>query len=317
MSDDLLDDLDEVAPETIPVGVPRHAGVPLAPESDFFVTPPPEIGRLISAETTLTTEKHPASPGARWLLIGGMMTGVYFGLNWLLSFGNLQADIAVQIMNASLGALTGLIAWFVTRFKHSCSYVGHDGIARYRISGSRGAQPREELFLFHQARLLRSSETDQYYNGVYTGTAYDYRWTDADNQKVFRLNGSYRSKQRNPKPKDPYHFAKMAEIAWSMYLLDATQAELESKGYVEFVVNRKDVVRVGLGFMEFHFMGKTERVPVNEMKDIAINAGWFSFKTSEARMFSSKGKFSFQYGQMGNARLFLLCLDKLAGIQFT
>ncbi len=75
----------------------------------------------------------------------------------------------------------------------------------------------------------------------------------------------------------------MAEIAWSMYLLDATQAELESKGYGEFVVNRKDVVRVGLGFMEFHFMGKTERVPVNEMKDIAINAGWFSFKTSEAR----------------------------------
>lgn len=317
MNDDLLDDLDEVESASDSIEVPRHSGDPQPPLADFFRPPPAEIGRLMTAETTLTTEKHPMALGARWILIGGLMLGTYFGLKSLFSMGVAQVGPALDITCAGAGLLLGFITWLMTRFKHTCSYVGHDGVVRYRISGSRDSQPREELFLFNQARYLHTAETHNYYNGVYTGTTYDFRWTDEGKQRMFRLNGSYRSKHGTPKPKDPYHFAKMAEIAWSMFLLEAAQAELESKGFVEFIVNRKDIIRVGPGFMEFLFKGKTERVPVSEMKDISINAGWFSFKTNEARMFSSKGKFSFQYGQMGNARLFLLCLDTLAGIRFS
>jgi hypothetical protein len=317
MSDEVLDELEDVDAPPAAVNVQRHAGGPLAPEADLFVPPPPVIGKLVSAETSLVTSKHPMSAGARWLLIGGLMFGVYFGLVSLARMANLAVDGFIEFASALLGLLAGVIAGVMTRFSHRCSYVGELGVARYRIKGSRSASPREELFLFGQARNLKSAETDQYYNGVYTGTSYDYRWTDGDDRLVFRLNGSYRSKKRTPKPRDPYHFAKMAEIAWSVYLLQAAQAELQTKGYVEFVVNKRDVVRVGPGFMEFCFKGKTERVPVSEMKDISINQGWFSFKTNEARMFSSKGKFSFQYGQMGNAKLFLMCLDRLAGIRWS
>ncbi len=318
MDDDVLDDESEIVETSVaPVGLSRHAGPPLAADADFFVRPPAEIGPLLSAETTLVTAKHPVSPGARWMLIGGLMMGVYYCLIYLAGMAKLQVSPGIHIMSACIGLIAGIAAWCATRFSHTCSYVGQQGVARYRIKGSRHATPREEIFLFRLARNLKTAETDNYYNGVYTATSYDYRWHDRDDRTVFRLNGSYRSKQRTPKPKDPFHFAKMAEIAWSLYLLDAAQAQLERQGYVEFVVNKKDVVRVGPGFMEFCFKGKTERVPVSEMKDISIGGGSFSFKTNEARMFSSKGKFSFQYGQMGNARLFMLCLDRILDIQFS
>lgn len=318
MSDDVLDDvLEEIDSSSIAVGVSRHAGVPQIADADYFVPPPAEIGPLMSAETSLTTRRQPMSPGARWLLIGGLMFGVYFGLIALAELADLRVEGFIQITSAALGLLAGLVAGLMTRFSHVCSYVGKSGVARYRIKGSRHATPRVELFLFESAKNLRTAETANYYNGVYTGTGYDYRWTDQGDRNVFRMNGSYRSKQQTPKPQDAYHFAKMAEIAWSLYLLDAAQKQLEQSGYVEFPVNKKDIVRVGPGFMEFCFKGKTERVPVSEMKDISMGGGYFSFKTNEARMFSSKGKFSFPYGQMGNARLFMLCLDRILGIRFS
>jgi hypothetical protein len=151
---------------------------------------------------------------------------------------------------------------------------------------------------------------------VYTGTNYFFRWEDADGRKLLNLSGTFRSEKGEPEPDDPFYFAQGGEIAWSIYLLDALQKELEKHGSVEFKVNKRDAVRVGPGFMEFAFSGKEQRVDGEQLKHISIGGGTFSFKTADAKWFSSKGKFNFDYSRMSNARCFLLVLESLLGVTF-
>ena len=59
------------------------------------------------------------------------------------------------------------------------------------------------------------------------------------------------------------------------------------------------------------------RLTSADIKTLNIANGTFSIQTHEARWFSSKGKFSFEYGGMGNAKLFLYALERLAGYTFS
>jgi hypothetical protein len=47
-----------------------------------------------------------------------------------------------------------------------------------------------------------------------------------------------------------------------------------------------------------------------------LSQGRFHITHKDAGWFSRKGKFSFSYSTMANARLFLLAIDKLMGIRF-
>lgn len=80
-------------------------------------------------------------------------------------------------------------------------------------------------------------------------------------------------------------------------------------------MNRNDAVRVGPGFMEFCFKGSTERVPVDAIKSLSVNNGVFAIHTNDAKWFSSKGKFSFEYGRLGNAHMFIFALEQLLGYE--
>src|SRR5262245_50539336 len=125
MNDDVVeDDLEVVESPDLPTDLSRHAGEPLAADADLFVPAPAEIGPLLSADSTLTTGKNPVSPGARWMLIGGLMMGVYYGLVYLAGTAQLQVSPGMHIFSACVGLIAGLSAWFATRFSHVCSYVG-------------------------------------------------------------------------------------------------------------------------------------------------------------------------------------------------
>ena len=42
----------------------------------------------------------------------------------------------------------------------------------------------------------------------------------------------------------------------------------------------------------------------------------FQFKHKDAKWYKLSGKYSFQYGSMANAKVFLLALEKLVGYQW-
>jgi len=79
---------------------------------------------------------------------------------------------------------------------------------------------------------------------------------------------------------------------------------------------RGRVVRVGPGFMEFHFGGEPVRVTREEIGAVSLAGGQFSFKHKDAKWYRSAGKFNFPYGQMANGKVFFLVLEKLMGYRW-
>jgi hypothetical protein len=299
-----------------PADLQMHSSVAIPLDMDFFVEPPPEIGDLLSAHSTLKKSKEPMGAMSRMIIAFVVAIGIWLGFWLLLKAMDPNDEITGHVLGLIVGLLGLAIVYAVTGFKHVCTYVGKKGLARYTIKGSRYADPQEELVEFDQVIDLFTGQTRHYTNGVYTGTQYFFRWDDSKGRKKLNLTGSYRSEKGEPPPQDPFYFGQAGEISWSIYLLDALQKELDEHGSVEFKVNSKDAVRVGVGYMEFCFGSKEQRVDGEELKHISIGGGTFSFKTADAKWYSSKGKFSFDYSRMANARCFLLVLNNLLGVSF-
>lgn len=94
------------------------------------------------------------------------------------------------------------------------------------------------------------------------------------------------------------------------------QHQLQAEGSIPFRVDGTRWLRVGPGFIEFHFGGEPARVTRDEIETVSLSNGQFSFKHKDAKWYSRAGKYSFAYGQMANAKVFLLALDKLLGYRW-
>jgi len=210
---------------------PDHRGEARAFDVELFAAPPPEIGTITSAESTLRPGKEPFSPPVR-LLILLLPAAAVFGIVWVLTQGMRPVDReSLRIIGGGGAAgVALLIAWYYTRFKHRCTYVGEDGAALFELRGSRDRTPSAKVLRFADAAELRASQTRQFINGVYAGTVYDFRWTDASGRERLRLKGTHRGKDGPPKPGDPFHFATAAEVAWSVHYLARAQEQLEREG---------------------------------------------------------------------------------------
>jgi hypothetical protein len=211
----------------------------------------------------------------------------------------------------------GVIAYYHLKFSHCCSYVGEQGIAIYRIRGSRSAKVNTQMLLFKEATNLYTSQTRNYYNGAYSGTTYSYNWILTNRQK-FVLSGSHGAEKGVPGYMNEWHCANAGENAWNNTLLPAINDQLNRLGYVEFPIQgNPQAVRIGDGFMEFVTKnGSVTRCEGTDMKDITLGGGTFKFNHKDATWWSGKGKFSFTYSNIPNARLFLICLERLMGIRW-
>ncbi len=293
-----------------PGGVTHHSGIILDPQLDFFAPPPPEIGDVASAASTLKTTKRPM-PFVSRLLLCGLFASI--GVAVLRLF-----EIKEPVLDVLLAVVLGGLTWYFTRFRHECSYVGKLGTARLFCKAKRSQVHRSEVFLFNDAAELRTSQTRHYTHGVYSGTNYTHTWTDAEGRKRYKLTGTYHGEKSPPKPQSPFHFAQAAEIWWSNFLLDRALEELNTTGAIRFNIGRNDWVAIGTGFIDLHMDGKDARCAREEIAGVSLNGGIFEIKRTDAKIgwFSKTGVFSFGYGQMANSRLFILALDKLLGFRF-
>ncbi len=290
--------------------VTNHNGDPLPPDRVFFAPPPPEIGEVVSAYSTLPTGKRPMPWLSRMALSGFAGSAGAAALHFL----GVQETVLQVLCFLALAPLV----WWLTGFSHKVSYVGKEGIARLRCQGRPDHVTRTEVFRFDSAAELRTGQTRHYTNGVYTGTSYNFTWTGPDGRKKFRLNGTYHGEKKPPKPKDPFHFAEAAEVAWSIYLFDQASRELETNGSIRFNLGGSDWIAVGPGFVDLSRKGNVERWTPQEIGGLTIGDGVFKIKRTDAKegWFSSQGVFQFRYQSMANARLFLIAIQRLLGYQF-
>jgi hypothetical protein len=296
-----------------PLGeVLNHNRQPLPRGLDFFVAPPPEIGLLLSAFSTLRRGRKPWPIGARvGLLVGAIVSGVLSAV--FFAFGR-QGVLAV--LAAVLTLVAALVVWLVTRFNHRCTYVGQLGAARFTCHGGR-RNVRGRVFLFAEATELRTAQTRHYYNGAYTGTDYRFTWTDFHGGRVFHLGGRYHNAAGNPKAKDPFHFAMATELAWSLYLLTQAPRQLADGGSIRFGLRGADSLRLGSGYIALNRKGETITLRGDEIARIRIQHGIVSILEPGAKegWFSSSGVYKFAYSELANAQFFLILMDHLFGVR--
>jgi hypothetical protein len=302
---------------TPPPEVTGHTGTPIPPETWFFCPPPAEIGQVSSAWSNMTWGKPPPP---RWLYFGipiALALAAVFTLI-LINGPRLAEPVAI---GCGLGvfALILLLCYFINWFTPTCTYVGSEGAARFKIK-MRGNKPTSapvlDTLMFPAATEVRTRQVHKFVNGAYTGTSYTYVWSDGYGRRVYKLTGTHRGHTNFPKPKDPYCYAHAAEVAFSVYLLQHAQTALDQYGFLHFNISGADYVRVGPGFIETHMRGETMRVTADEIKSLQLNQGAFRIVHKDAKWYSRAGKFTFQYGSIANAKLFLLALEKLVGYRF-
>jgi hypothetical protein len=307
-----------VADEWTPPRLRDHADGRLPPEADFFADPPPDIGALCSADTTLRQHIGPWPAWARWSLVCGLgLVGLLGGALGVRLFPAPQPleDLLLPIPPAVAAAVAG---WFLTRFRHSCSYVGRSGLAHYVCGGRRGHIIRAEVLRFPEVCELRAAQTRRYAGGRYRDTLWSFVWLGHDGQPRFELHGKHHSEAGLPRdPHDPVHFALAAELAWTLWLLGDAYRRIDRAETVPFRLGERHGVGVGRGHLIFVRDQNEERWAAEEIAEAVLENGILRIRRFDAREgweATGGGEFRFDLGQLSNARLFLRLLETAAGV---
>jgi hypothetical protein len=306
----------EQQPSGPPTEMRNHAGDPLPGGLDFFVPAPEEVGPVMSAHTTLKVGQEPWTAGSRLLLAAGLsLFGLVGGL-FITSAASVRSPFWLVAWPGGLMLLILFIVIGVTGFSHTCTYVGRDGVARYTCSGRRDNIETAEVFRFRDANDLRTSQTLRYVNGAYQNTTYSYTWYDITGRTRYVIGGSHSSEANTPPSKDPYHWARAAELAWTWYLLDQSYRQLQLSGSVLFHLPGGRWIRLGERRLAHNLNGTEETWDADDIGLVTIKQGIVSIKRKGARegWFSSEGVLKFNFDQLGNAQLFFHLLEKVVGV---
>jgi hypothetical protein len=274
--------------------VTSHAGLPLSINADFFVPPPIEIGNIISANTTLSKTTQPMNLYVRSILIGS--AGVMLQM--------VGANTAFSLL---AGGFIGLIIWYITQFRRSCSYVGTKGLAEYYLVGSRLGKIRAKSLLFENVDDFYTEIVHNDTNDKYSKTWYKYCWVNKSGNS-FAINGFY-TQYFGPDPN--YILGNQVEFSWNKYISEQYSKKDLADGYVEFPIRNRGkliAVRVGKGCLDFitifegipHF----DRIVQKDLKEFQLKEGVFYFKHQNSRWWSRKGKYHCKYADISNAKVF-------------
>jgi hypothetical protein len=288
-----------------------HQNNPLSPEADLFVPAPPELGQVLSASTTLKKSTRSRSPKARLQIIA--IAAGFALVAPLVLVRHLKVE-EFLLVGPAVAGVAALVAWLVTRFRHTLTYVGQEGLARFYCEGDRANLKEHSNFLFRDASDLRIEETERFVNGAYQGTTYSYSWTDAAGQRRYTIAGKYMRKNR---PTHQIHFARAAEKAWLQHLVFGLDSRLKEQGYLQFNLGTGHALRVGPGLLEVCQKDKTERFETSAIKSLSLEKGQFRLERKDpgkGAFSGANGVFLFSYRDLSNAKLFVVCAEKFLGV---
>ena len=299
------------------VNLPDHQGNPPPADAPPAVSPPPaQIGTVRSAErVTLGGRTTTAGGNVAMAVMAGVFVALLLPLSRTDDRGRLATPMPVFVAAMAGGlAVCGIVAYLALRRRPETTYVGDDGVAVHR--GRRdGTVKAGRLLRFADADEILTAATHEYRNGVYVRTSYAHRYK-ANGRTIYKLSGTYRGLNTPPRPHDPYHLARAADLAWSNHLLARYGPKLGGDEFLDFGVNRTDTVRVGRGVIEFQLGRRSERITRDEIADATLKDGKFHVAAKDARWFSRAGKYQFDYAKMANGRVFLAAVDRRMGLRF-
>jgi len=258
-----------------------HGGSAIPEDADFFVPPPAAIGEVVSAYTSLTRDVQPTPSGTRAAWVGGAAcAGALVGIVIAIV---VQSPVPLVLFGLPLGCIGMALVLYATRFRYRCTYVGREGVARFRCSGSRGQLDLEEVFRFRDAAEVRVKQVRRFVNGVYQGTDYEYAWSDVAGLACYLISGTHKGRDNPPPPRDPYHYALAAELAWSNYMLGQVRARLMMSGPIFFGLGGGDWVRLGERKIILCLNGQTSDCDADDIEEVRIHQVLFQVRRNEGR----------------------------------
>jgi hypothetical protein len=302
--------------------VTGHAGQLLESNLVFYIPPPPEIGYIRNAYSTLEAGK----PTTQWQW--GHVLGLLFGGVFLAFGAALITRSIFSLISPELGLLVGIgtvvvVMWLMLRdgliIPVECSYVGEKGVARFIWNKIPQPVNGTGVFLFQEAQDLQTEQTRHYRNRIYQNTTYSFDWYN-NAQRVFVISGFHYSQDSQPPVQDKYHFALAAEQAWSAFALERARSSLANSGTVSFRLGGNNELIVGSGFLEIVQNRQTARVSTEEIGRVTILQGVVTVRRKDAKTgffgIGSSGIFNFNYKDIANAKLFIILFDALVGVDF-
>ncbi len=315
----------------LPNDVPNHGGELVNGNFQFFGEPPAEIGTLLSAQSnmkkggkrvTIATRLIRAAIVLLIFFIIATVLGILVSQPYLIDEKPLSPSFFKTFFDKS-GAfyviISGIVAPIVAivvflKGKQACTYVGTNGT--YQIDSGKSSG---KLFTFDSAEALLTARTEQFYNGVYNGTNYNYSWVNEKRKRVHTIAGQYRQKQGIPKKlNDPFYFSDSASYSWNNYKYTLMLAQLKNGEVISF--NAGGTV-VNMGLETFSIIHKKKQLDwdVSDIEDVQVQQGFVNIYNSKhtnmgffAKMFG-QGKVSFAYSTMPNAEIFLMLMNILLG----
>jgi hypothetical protein len=301
--------------------VTGHARQLLEPNLVFYIPPPPEIGYISNAYSTLEVGKPTTQ--WQWSHVLGLLFGGVF-----LAFGTaFLARSIFSLISPEFGLLAGIgsatvILWLMFRdgltVPVECSYVGEKGVARFIWNKRPQPVNGTGVFLFEEAQDLQIQQTRHYRNGIYQNTSYSFDWYNSNAKRVFVIGGSHYRQDGQPPVEDKYHFGMTAEQAWSVFALERARSSLANSGTVSFRLGGKNELIVGSGFLEIVQNGQRAKISTEEIGRVTISQGVVTVRRKDAKAgffgIGSSGIFNFNYKDIANAKLFITLFDALVGV---
>jgi hypothetical protein len=299
--------------------IPDHNGEPRSRGKvyDFFVPAPKEVGGVMSAHSTMRKGEQPLSTSARiaWF-IGFALLGGLIGAG-IASLFDGRSEFWLLFWPLGLGILGLVIAFYATQFKHFCTYVGREGIARFECSGSRDNLTRQEVFRFRDATEVRTVQTMHYTNGAYTHTSFKWSWNDVGGRTRYVISGTHKSRNGTPPRDSLFHYARAAEVAWTYYLLEQSYRQVRLSGTVLFNLAGGKWIRLGEGVVILGLGGEPIECRSEELAGTSIQQGVVCIRRHDARegWFSSTGVYKFNFADLANAQLFFHMMEQVVGVR--
>jgi hypothetical protein len=311
---------------TPPRDIAAHNRQELPANLIFFAAPPPEIGKILSAYSTLNTENK-RTQFSWYELINGIgeagMGGIAAGTVVMLLVGWLvkSTPLALMLFVIVGGGVTLYLAKdkIKSGFKRSatCTFIGELGMATATWNEEQNSVI-PDVFEFKLASVLHMEATQHFQNGSYTHTDYGYVWQDDKNSLIYVFGGKHHDRDGNPEIDDRYHFAKAGEMSWNAFSFNRVEQELAHHGSVKFPIDSDKSIIVGNGWVEFIANGQKNRIQTSELDRLSLDRGTFRLRRKDARNglfgIGSSGVFEFPYAALANAQLFLMVFDSLVGV---
>jgi hypothetical protein len=196
-----------------PQNLVDHMDQGLSPDMVFFASPPSEIGKIMSASSSMSIGKKILQRNKGYkrkaFLAISTVAFLVFGCLALADLvgPSMLAAIAIIIIGPIIALKTGYIV-------HSCSFVGSNGFSLIKWDRRKRACKPPETFLFESAASFNSSIINGYYGPIYHSSIYSLMWKDVKGKGVWSRTIQFRRRKGLPPFHSLYYFYQSAENVW-------------------------------------------------------------------------------------------------------